>query len=81
MKHASAEQAWVIVDAQPQFARLTIRDDGQGFDPVEPQPGHLGVGIMQERAQRIGAEIVIESQPAQGTKITLSWDLEKSSHS
>jgi signal transduction histidine kinase len=79
MKHATAAEAWVQVDAQPQLARLTIRDDGLGFDPGASQPGHLGVGIMRERADRIGAEIEIKSQPGQGTEIILFWSAEESS--
>ena len=77
MKHAAAKHAGVEIDAQPHRAQMIIRDNGQGFDPETSKPGHLGVGIMRERAKRIGAEIEIKSQPAQGTEITLFWVDEK----
>jgi PAS domain S-box-containing protein len=74
-KHAGATQAWVSIDAQPQRALMTIRDDGQGFDPQQAiQLGHLGIGIMKERAERIGAQLHLRSEPHQGTEISLTWE-------
>ncbi len=52
---------------------LTIRDDGRGFDPAQVPHNRLGLGIMQERAQAIGASIKIDSQPGQGTQVTVLW--------
>ena len=38
----------------------------------------MGLSIMRERAQAIGAELNVESQPDQGTKITVAWsDIKK----
>jgi PAS domain S-box-containing protein len=79
MKHAAASQVWVTIDAQPDRALLIIRDNGRGFDPENIQLGHLGVGIMKERAERIGAKLNIKSQPDQGTALSLIWQSEKSS--
>ncbi|HEX9091950.1 MAG TPA: GAF domain-containing sensor histidine kinase, partial [Anaerolineales bacterium] len=56
---------------------LSIRDDGRGFDPSKIPHGHLGLGIMQERAQAIGAILTIESQPGHGTLITVLWKQEE----
>ena len=53
---------------------LIVQDDGQGFDPEQIAPEHLGLGIMHERAQTIGAELVVESQPGCGTQITVRWE-------
>jgi signal transduction histidine kinase/ligand-binding sensor domain-containing protein len=52
---------------------LTICDDGRGFDPAVVSHERLGLGIMQERAQAIGANLTIQSQPGQGTQITVVW--------
>jgi signal transduction histidine kinase len=53
---------------------LSIRDDGRGFDPAQVPHNRLGLGIMQERAQAIGANLTVESQPRQGTQVTVLWE-------
>jgi len=52
---------------------LCIADDGQGFDPERVPPDRLGLGIIRERAQSIGAELEIQSQPGKGTKVVVTW--------
>ena len=52
---------------------LTIEDDGRGFDPAAAPLDHLGLGIIHERGQAIGAMLRIESQPGQGTVIEVDW--------
>jgi signal transduction histidine kinase len=53
---------------------LTVRDDGRGFDPERVPSDHLGLGIMRERAQSVGATLTVESQPGHGTQITALWE-------
>ena len=55
--------------------RLTVEDDGIGFDPAEVARGHLGLIGMQQRAERIGAELEAGRRPGNGTRIrmTLPW--------
>jgi two-component system nitrate/nitrite sensor histidine kinase NarX len=52
---------------------MTIEDDGLGFDLAAIPAGHLGVGIMAERAESAGAAIDIRSAPGEGTRITVTW--------
>jgi two-component system nitrate/nitrite sensor histidine kinase NarX len=52
---------------------LRIRDDGLGFDPQSATHERLGMGIMNERAQEVGATLEIESQVGQGTQVTVVW--------
>jgi two-component system nitrate/nitrite sensor histidine kinase NarX len=73
-KHAQAGQVKVYLHCQPGRVRLRISDDGCGLDPAAVGPGKLGIGIMRERAQTIGADFTLESQPGQGTKITVTWE-------
>ena len=54
-------------------AELTITDDGRGFDPAAAPPDRLGLGILRERAQSIGADLSIESAPGQGTRVGVIW--------
>ena len=53
---------------------LTVRDDGVGFDAQEVaqrRSGHFGLSIMQERAQRAGAELTIGPAAPYGTQVTV----------
>jgi two-component system nitrate/nitrite sensor histidine kinase NarX len=72
-KHALASEVVVDLTCSPHGARLMIKDDGRGFDPQAIPAGHLGVGIMRERAQAVGASIKIESENGRGTQVTVSW--------
>lgn len=74
MKHASATQAWVVLDAQANRASLLVRDDGEGFEMGNSQPENMGLGIMRARAEKIGAQFNIQSQLNHGTEIRLTWE-------
>jgi nitrate/nitrite-specific signal transduction histidine kinase len=50
-----------------------IRDNGRGFDAAGVPPDHLGLGIMRERAEAIGAELRVESGAGQGTCVHALW--------
>jgi glucose-6-phosphate-specific signal transduction histidine kinase len=54
---------------------LCITDDGVGFDPAQVPPGHYGIIGLRERAELIGAELQIESDPDRGTRIALALEL------
>jgi signal transduction histidine kinase len=72
-KHAGANQVIVGLRAQQAEARLSIQDNGRGFDPELTPAGHLGVGIMRERAENIGARLRIDTQLGTGTEIVVNW--------
>jgi two-component system nitrate/nitrite sensor histidine kinase NarX len=59
---------------------LLVEDDGVGFRLPETggQAGeHIGLSIMRERARRLGAELRIESEPEEGTRVELHFSLEQ----
>jgi two-component system nitrate/nitrite sensor histidine kinase NarX len=72
-KHARASQVWLDVQQQPNW-RFEVRDDGIGFNPSSDalDQTHVGLRIMSERAQRIGAELEVVSTAGQGCSIILS---------
>jgi signal transduction histidine kinase len=72
-KHAEADEAVVTLDSRPGAGEMTITDDGRGFEREAVSPDHLGLGIMAERAQSIGAQLTIHSQPGHGTHILVRW--------
>jgi signal transduction histidine kinase len=52
--------------------RITVVDDGRGFDAGASWPGHLGLRTMAERAEAVGAHLEIVSEPGAGTTVTLT---------
>lgn len=52
---------------------LQVEDDGCGFKVDKISHDHLGLAIMQERAQAIGAKIEIISKPGTGTMVKVLW--------
>jgi nitrate/nitrite-specific signal transduction histidine kinase len=55
------------------YAELHVRDDGCGFDPTSVPSDRLGLGIIRERADAIGAKLTIASRPGDGTQISVQW--------
>ena len=72
-KHANATGAMVRVTVQPQSVSLSVQDDGTGFAWAGVKPKHLGLKIMQERAEAIRANFTVDSQPDRGTIIRVVW--------
>ncbi len=71
-KHARAGQVSLDVEQHPAW-RFEVRDDGVGFQrDDEVDETHVGLRIMKERAQRMGAELDIVSKPGSGTTIVLT---------
>ena len=70
-KHADATLVRVTLDGGGSLPRLTVADNGRGFDPGKPQRRGFGLRGMHERAAEIGSRLTIESQPAGGTRVTL----------
>ncbi|UCD42453.1 MAG: HAMP domain-containing protein [Chloroflexota bacterium] len=72
-KHSGARQVELHLGCQPDHMKLIIKDDGLGFDADTITPDHMGIAIMRERANSIGASLKIESQLGQGTTVELDW--------
>lgn len=87
-RHAQARVVRVIVERdepragvrsgtmadQAARVRAEVADDGIGFDPQVPRPGHYGLRGIQEQAALIGAQLLLLSQPGQGTRIVVAFD-------
>lgn len=72
-KHAQAKTIWVdLIFTETQF-QLRVRDDGKGFDSQTPV-GHEGFGLiaMKQRAEKLGGQFQVSSQPGQGTEIIVN---------
>lgn len=73
VRHALANHVEIFFKSSSGQVELTIRDDGRGFDPTSVAPGHLGLTIMRDRLESIGATLETTSQPKAGTFIKVTW--------
>ena len=73
-RHAGAMTCRVSLRRQDGRAILEIDDDGSGFDVSSARPG-LGLGNLRQRAAGMGAELEIQSTPADGTAVRVSVPL------
>jgi PAS domain S-box-containing protein len=71
VKHAHATRIDVAVVCADDRLTITIADDGVGFDPAQPHPGHIGQSTMAERSAAIGAALSVASAPGAGCTITV----------
>jgi two-component system sensor histidine kinase DegS len=72
LRHADADEAVVKLEWNEDLLRVTIRDNGSGFDiEQEARPASLGLLSMRERAAAIGARLEIASRPGDGTVVIL----------
>lgn len=82
MKHAGVDHATVTVALdENDILRVAVTDRGNGSTPEalqrSAQPGHLGLISVRERFRAMGGRVDVESQPGQGTTVTLVLPLVK----
>jgi two-component system sensor histidine kinase DegS len=81
-KHARASQTSVIVEFTRDDLKLTVKDNGQGFNAEEaiddlPHNGKLGLLGMQERVWLLGGTMEIASKPGEGTTLNFQIPAKK----
>jgi len=77
IKHGGCRQITVELNFAPGTVRLVVQDDGCGFVPTV-SAGHFGLLDMQERAQAMGCQLEIESQPGHGTRVAVEVQISES---
>jgi signal transduction histidine kinase len=73
-KHASAHSVRISFALEDGFARVTIKDNGQGFDPdsgFDEESGHVGLRVMRERAEEVGGRLSMYSILGQGAEVVV----------
>ena len=76
-RHARATQVTTSLQNLSDRVILTVQDDGQGFDLGSVAAERMGLRMMHERAEGIGAELVVESEASRGTKVTVTWQIDE----
>jgi signal transduction histidine kinase len=69
LRHARPRHLRVTLDYGPAATRLTVRDDGGGFDPTQLDRSGFGLSGMQQRIRAIHGTFTLTSQRGQGTQI------------
>lgn len=70
LRHAQAQTIQIQITYEPTYVRLGVRDDGRGFNPHLPVKG-FGLASMQQRADHVGAQLLVSSQLDAGTEIAV----------
>ena len=72
-RHSGGRQARIYVEREDGFLRVSVQDDGKGFDPAQ----ETGIGIlgMQERVIRLGGNFQVDSEAGKGTIVSFKLPL------
>ncbi len=75
-RHSGATSAEIRVELDQSKTRITVSDNGKGFKLPDKmgdlaKDGKLGLAGMQERAELIGGNLTVQSQPNKGTSVTV----------
>lgn len=75
-KHSGARNVRVLLNNEDDLYTVLIEDDGLGMaeGPEAATGEHAGLAIMRERTERLQGQIVIESEPGEGTRIVLMFN-------
>ena len=74
--HSGGNLARVLVRSEAASVRVLVEDDGAGFSMprCDAAPGeHIGLSVMRERARWLGGSLDIESEPGEGTRVSLAF--------
>ncbi len=75
-KHAGATRTELTVVPSGHEVRLTVADDGRGFEPARDREheagGGWGLRIMEERATAVGGDLNVAASPGRGTRVVVT---------
>ena len=78
LRHAESSSIVIELCYERDSLRLTVRDNGRGFQPADRsvRAGHFGIPVMEERARKLGGALHLTSSPVAGTEVavTVSFD-------
>jgi signal transduction histidine kinase/ligand-binding sensor domain-containing protein len=78
VKHAHAREVWIRLNMDNGKLRMRVADDGEGFeqtDAFSDVGGHFGLLGMRERAERLGGDLQLRSEPGEGTEVEVTVPL------
>ncbi|MEE4275288.1 MAG: PAS domain-containing protein [Thermoleophilia bacterium] len=72
-RHAHADSVAIELCTEPEGVVLSVRDDGRGFDGNSGDAEHMGLRMMRERLQAVGARLELETAVGRGTTARVVW--------
>jgi len=72
VKHALAQKVKVSLRRVNEKMEITVEDDGIGFDPSKIEKTAFGFFSIRERLEHFGGTFVIDTEPGEGTRVTLT---------
>ena len=79
ISHARADSIWIDLLEDEGYVVLSVKDDGQGFDPYIRKERHYGIPIMDERAALLGGTLSVTSAPGKGCTVVLATPVRRDS--
>ncbi len=76
IKHSQATQISMTLTNTTAVTRLTIADDGTGFDVIQLSAG-MGLYTMKERAVALDMSFDLQSEMGAGTQVIVAWNQEE----
>ncbi|MDJ0923413.1 MAG: histidine kinase [Acidimicrobiia bacterium] len=74
IEHSHASVLRIEGEVDRDRGRISVFDNGRGFDPSDLPKGHYGVLGMRERAAEIGGTLTVDSGDEQGSRVTITWE-------
>ena len=72
-RHSQASLIKVNIDLSGESARISVDDNGKGFDPESlKQSNNLGLKLIRERTEMLGGQFMVDSAAGKGTRVTFS---------
>jgi ligand-binding sensor domain-containing protein/two-component sensor histidine kinase len=75
VRHSHATRAWICFEVVHGQAKVTVDDDGQGFDVARVESPGEGIASIKRRATQLGGSAAWTSRPGGGTRLTVSIPL------
>lgn len=76
VRHGKAQRIQIKLSKNERRYRLTIHDNGAGFQPAQAahsKPAGMGLSIMRYRAEMIGARLDVTGSPGRGTTVSCTF--------
>jgi two-component system sensor histidine kinase DegS len=70
-RHSQAVQVWVQIDASESDVKVSVDDNGKGFDAsVGDEKGGMGLKVIRDRVEMLGGQMEIDSTVGKGTRVS-----------
>lgn len=76
LKHSGATEVWFRLALDGREMRLTVEDNGHGFDPANTRELGNGLKNMRARVESVGGRLAVDAAPGRGTRVSFDFPLD-----